>query len=825
MTPAADAGRGAVAWAPSSPGRARAASPTPARRRPRVTARSSFARLARVAVRVAVRAAACAAVAGIAAACGAPEVRAQDAPLSLVDDETQVGTVGFRFVDTQTLDPVQLRLQLATTQPPLLQRFALTRTLLGGSGVFPFLPVEVAKDAIRLERYYADNGFPRVAVDYEARLDSARNRASVTFVIAEGAPLLVREVSFGGPGQRSVEDELEPELRAEWAVYAATPTLASGETVLAPGDRLDDFSLTELETATVRWLRRRGYAFADAGAERFLDSTGLRADVRLKVNAGPRARYGPIEVVGADGLAENVVLRELPFEAGDRFDGRDLSDGQRELFGLGLFQLALVETVPDQPRDSTVDVRVRLRRGPTRIASGFLGYFSDGGVTTRAQLTHRNAFGGARQASANVEWRTGIAGASGQAVSGGPIRDLRASVSLRQPYVFNRRVSATVQPAARVRDDEIEQSRSAELIGSLLYSRSSLRTAAASVTGRYVDLSRGQGLRLLDPLGRLNTTELTATTVVPAVDVVWGRLDDELQPRAGFSVRPSLSGAFGDIAYGRARLALSALSPLRERLGLAVRVTAGALAPMSGTSPDDGRDYVLLRDQLFYGGGTADVRGWATNRLGPKAFVVTTDSAGVVGDVRETLRGTLRGNGDINYVGTGGRAKLSASAQVNLPLPIGPQWGANVFLDAGQVFRPSTVPATLLLRQSGNPADLQLADILDAEGGLRVGAGAGLQYLTPIGFVSVALGVKLNPSYLDLRNAARVFCGPDGVVLTDTDGDGDTPDVGVCSGGYVGAREAGTTFDKDDIEPSRWFFGLFPQGGRIQLHLSIGQSF
>ena len=790
------AGRGAVACAPLSPGRARAAL--------RVTARPSLVHLARLAASVAV---VCAG-----AVCGAAGARAQDAPLSYVDDETQIGTVGFRFADTQTLDPVQLRLQLATTQPPLFARLRRRVGFGTGAAAFPLVPVEVAKDAVRLERYYADNGFPRVAVDYEARLDTSSNLASVVFVIAEGPPLLVREVQFAGPGQQSVESGLAPDVRAAWADYAADP-------VLGPGDRLDEFSLVQLQTATVAWLRGRGYAFADTGAERFVDSTGLRADVRLKLNVGPRTRYGPIEVVGADGLAENVVLRELPFRAGDRFDGGDLSDGQRELFGLGLFSLALVEVDPEQARDSTVDVRVRLRRGPSRILSGFAGYFSDGGVTGRGQATHRNAFGGARQATASVEARTGIAGAPGQAVSGGPIRDYRASVSLRQPYLFNRRVSATVQPAFRSRDDEIEQSRSAELVGSVLYSRSSLRTATASVAGRYVDLSRGQGLRLLDPLARLNTTELTAATVVPSVDVVWGRLDDELQPRRGFSVRPSVSGAFGDVAFGRARLAVVALSPLRERLGLVVRATAGALAPMSGTSPDDGRDYVLLRDQLFYAGGTADVRGWATGRLGPKAFVVTADSVGA------RLGEGLRGNGDINYVGTGGRAKASASAQVNLPLPLGPQWGANVFLDAGRVFRPSTVPATLLLRQSGNAADAQLADILDAEGGLRVGAGAGLQYLTPIGFVSVALGVKLNPSYLDLRGAARVFCGNDGVTFANLDLDPETPDQSVCAGGYVGARADGTTFNEDDIEPSKTLFGFIPQAARFQLHLSIGQSF
>lgn len=728
---------------------------------------------------------------------------AQGAPLRLVDDETQVGRVSFRFDSTRTLDVVQLRLQIATKQPGLRDRF-LRRVqalpLLPDPGVFPFRPVEIQKDVVRLLRYYERNGFPRAAVDYEARLDSARNRASVTFVIAEGPPRLVERVDFAGPGQQTVEAQLDPDLTEDWAGFTE-------RAALQPGDRLDEFSLVALQSETVGWLRSRGYAFADAGAERFIDSTGLRADVRLKVDVGPRARYGTIEVVGSEGLAEDVVRRELPFAAGDRFDVRELGEGQREVFGLGLFTLALVEVVDGQPRDSTVDVRVRLRRGPSRVVSGFLGYFSDGGVTGRGQVTHRNLLGGAQELSANVEARTGIGGRSGQAVSGGPIRDYRASVALRQPYVFNRRFSAAVQPAVRSRDDEIEASRSAELLGTLLYTRSSLRTGALGVAGRYVDLTRGQGLRLLDPDSLLDTSTLVAATVVPTLDVTFGRLDDPLQPRRGFVVRPSVSAAFGDVGYGRGRLAVAALVPFSERVGLAFRATGGALAPMGGTSPDDGPDYVLLRDQLFYAGGTADVRGWGTSRLGFKAIVVTPDTTGVAAG-REP---TLRGNGDVNYVGTGGRAKLSASVQANLPFPLGPLWGSSVFLDAGQVWQPSTVPTTLLLRQTGNPADAVLAGILEGEGGLRVGAGAGLQYLTPVGFVSFSIGVKLNPSYLDLRPAARVYCGNGGV-----DFDPDNPGA-ACAGGYLGARKNNTTFDPRDIDASAL--------ARLQFHLSIGQSF
>ena len=519
-----------------------------------------------------------------------------------------------------------------------------------------------------------------------------------------------------------------------------------------------------------------------------------------------------------------MIRRELPFSPGDRYDARELNDGQRELFGLGLFQLALVELVPDQPRDSTVAVRVRLRRGPSRVVSAFGGYFSDGGITGRGQITHRNLLGGAQQLSAGLEARTGIAGISGRSVSGGPIRDISATAAFRQPYFFNRRLSASIQPSYRLRDDEIETGTTAALVGSVLYSRSSLRTVALSVAGRQVDLSRGQGLRLIDPLGLISVTALRSRAVVPSLDVTWGRLDNTLQPRSGLVVRPSVSGALGNINYGRGSLAVSALAPLRDRLGVALRLNTGVVMAARDTDLDTGRDYVLLRDRLFYAGGTTDVRGWGTNRLGPKAIVVTPDTTGFA----ETGVARLRGNGDINYIGTGGRAKVSASAQLNLPFPLGPQWGSSVFVDAGRVFSPSTVPTTLLLRTSGNRADAQLADILDREGGLRVGVGAGLQYLTPVGFVSFAVGVKLNPSYLDLRNAANVFCGNEGVTPVLVNGepveDAQGNPATACLGGYVDARKNNTTFNEDDIDPARTFFGLI-DAGRLQFHLSIGQTF
>ena len=741
-------------------------------------------------------------------------------PLSLVNDSTTVSSVEFDFADTQTLLLANLELQIATTAPP-----GFVAGLFGGDdGPHPLIPVEVAKDAVRLERYYQASGFPQAAVGYDVVLDTTDNEAAVTFEITEGPALRVGEVTFAGPGQAPVAPELVPGIRDDWDDFTERPAVR-------PGDRIDALALIQLRSQTIAWLRNRGYAWADAGAEQFVDSTGLRADIRVKVNTGPRVRVRDVRVEGAASPSERTVTREIPIRPGNVFDASALAEGQREIFALGLFQLALVEVAPEAVRgDTLVDVLVRLRRGPSRVLNAFAGYYSDGGVTVRGSATHRNAFGGARQVSLDLEARTGIGGIGGRSISGGPVTDYRASLAFRQPYVLDRRLSYSFQPSYRIRDDEIESSSQIEIANTLLLTLAPLKTAALSVTGRRRDLSRGLGIRLLDagqfalPPGPFLPDSLTATTGGVGLDVVYGTLDDPLQPTRGFVLRPSLSVAAGDVSFARARLAGSLTAPLTRSVGLVARGTVGAVRLLGDTADDSVRDYVLVRDQLFYAGGTSDVRGWAAARLGPKTFSVTPPivTPGVFPDPSR-----ITSAGDVGYIGIGGQLKASGSLQLNLPLPFGgPQLGAIAFVDAGQVFSPAAAATTSLIRAGGAPADSVLADVLEREGGVRVGAGAGLQYLTPVGFVSFAIGVKVNPSYLDERPAALVYCG-----------DSINEDTPVCFGGeeinnpgsgaargYIDARLNGTTFDPEAIDPPGGNF-LSRLFNRSQFHLSIGQTF
>lgn len=715
---------------------------------------------------------------------------AAQAPLYLVNDETTTRRVEFDFTDTQTFSPEALKLRIATVAPGFFQSgwragILSALPLFPDPGVYPFSPVELQKDVIRLTNYYERNGFPEPQVGYEVSLDSTKNQAAVVFNITEGRPLLIDSLSVAGPGNRPVVDQLAPELVSEWQAFTAEIDLESGQ-------RLDQFKLVRLQDRTLGWFRDHGYPFANVSAETRIGENEFGADLFIKLFAGPRAHVSDIQLNGAKSVARNVVLRELPFSEGSLYSESDLTEGERQIFGLNLFQLATVNTVTDQPRDSTVDVIVRVREGPPRFINALTGYYSDGGLTGSAQWTHRNFTGGARAFTVSFQAQTGVG-----AVSPLPEIDYEARVSLRQPYFFNRSLSASIEPFARYRDDVVEKSTQYGITSSLLFEFGPLRSATLSTT-----LSRrtvgSDSTSLIDPSTLLPGDAFTINRGEFNLSTLLGNVDNPLNPRSGFVIRANASASglyITDAAFGTLGVTASAFLPLAEDIGLVARGSAGGFFPLGGTDPANQQDYLAVRDELFFAGGTNDVRGWGTNQLGQRFLDFTTVDEDVAFDSTLAPTDYYRDKYSVRFRPVGAEAKVSGSVQLNLPLPLGPQWGARVFVDAGRTFSPAQ---GLYALYSNATSDFPgLSDLIDQftneQQAFRFGTGAGIQYLTPVGFLSLAVGWKINPSYFDVRRASDVF------------------------------YEA----DIEDVEPGQADYSLVDESAlrRLQFHIGLGQRF
>lgn len=696
-------------------------------------------------------------------------VRAQ-VPLSAVNKETETKAISFRFVDGNVFEENVLEEQIWHREPGFWDKVMRILPLFS-MPEFPFSPIELQKDVVRLERYYQRNGFLHPTIDYPAsQVDTSSNKIHIIFSIRRGPPLIIQDVGFFGPEGNYAADLFRPDVREKWITFRDRVTLNAGA-------RYTEFEGVRLQDEVLTWLKNAGFAFATANRAVDVDSTANTVDVRLQVDPGPRAYVSEIEIEGNESVSRNVVLRELPFSVGDRFSAKKLTRGQQELFSLGLFRVAISE-VPDQPRDSTVVVRYRLREARPRFVTAQTGYALEEGANLRGEWTHRNFFGGARTLTVNGAFYPGY----GARRAGGfsATQQISGSASLQQPYIFTRKLSGIFTPFYEWQDNPAQriQFQEAGVRTSLIYTIYQYRT----VTFRH-SLVRSQPLRGQN-IGELANIAFERGEKLDiynrnifTLSANLGNVDDFLNPTRGFRVRPQVEAGGqiislkDDVEYFKTRLEAIGYLPISRGYDLTGRLYLGRIWPTGDSRNQADAQTEFRFDRIrFYAGGSNDVRGWPNDLLGQK--LAFRDSL---------IRGGEFDRVTYQFEPNGGLAKIAANVELLTPMPFfGPSWRGALFLDVGQVYPTADTDEELVAKERESIVDLDLRE-------LRVGIGGGLRYETLVGFIRLDLGYKVNPTIEDLASAEEIF---------------------LWESGEIERRDISTSF-RD----------------RFRLHLSIGHTF
>lgn len=725
------------------------------------------------------------------------------APLHLINDQTSVGEISFRFIGGQTFETDRLREQIATAAPGFFARFQNRFAFLPGLQRQPFLfdPITLQKDVVRLRQFYQQNGFPAPSVDYPAsQLDTTDNEIHVIFTIEEGAPIVIQDLTFLGPdGQQPVTTRFDDGLRRAWTAFRA-------QSSIQPGERYTSFKETQIVDEVQTWLRNRGYAFANVRAEPRIDTAGTNARVRFFVDPGPRATVSEILIEGNSSVSDRIVRRELPFSVGDRFSASAVSEGQRQLFDLDLFRVALAD-VPEQPPDSTVTVRYRVREAKLRAYSGQVGYGTQTGATMQGSWQHRNFQGNARTLVLSLTAETGFPNDPTSifpffpsSTTKAPNRLFRASATLRQPYLFAEQLSGTIKPFIQERRSRaLDQNPNR---GLALLERLQLNEREFGVNTSLVysflpfrTLSLQHTLTRTEQFGsRTDTVTTQADDLfnksIFSLNGTFGKADDFINPNRGFIIRPSTEAGGvpfdSGVDFLRGSLELSGYLPLSESVQIAGRLFGGGLYPIaesrdSLTIGPDAPNVLLNRNQtfqnrfsdhFFYAGGGSDVRGWRSQMAGGKALrnVGTEESP------------------DYAYRPIGAQSKLGVNLEARLPFPaFGESVRTAVFVDAAYLNTGglNVVPAP----GASDVIGVDGKTIRTSPSQLLVGTGGGLRYKTPFGFIRFDLAYKLTPDRLDLRRPEEI-------------------------GGKVGEGSAQPIFDAESHLIRRF-----------RLHFGIGRSF
>ncbi len=595
--------------------------------------------------------------------------------------------------------------------------------------------LDLQRDVARIRRFYAENGFIGTDIRYEVDFDAKNDRVAIDMIVTEGRAIRVR-TSGSRPRKAVTRSRRFP------TPCGPRGAISSDHHDAPVGERFTEAMRCGIVGDALDWWRNRGWAFAQARAETAIDSAQAALDLTVRMDPGPRARIGTIETDGNHGVSDDLILRALPFHQGEWFSAERLAEGQRRLFGLDLFRLVLVD-VPQQPRDSTVRVRVRVEENPPRLLTGEVGYVSaGGGLTGSVQWANRNFGGSARSLRTTTTFQTGIL-----SLVDPPEKQYGLTVGYRRPFTFHPRITLDVAPYGRYRDDRIDRSWEVGAETSLIYELGPYRFL--TLQHRY------SSRRILDyRLGSANAVDLQTLIRLAgegALDSLLAhRIDrstfslsatigrfDPTSPARALQASPTAEvtapAALNAIEFTHVELPVLGYLPLGHGFALATRGRFGRVYPYGKTLRGDSIAGVLqavrLRDVLLTAGGTGSVRGWGNGLLGPKfPNLAFTDSAQTVTD---------------GYVPAGGLARATASVELRTPFPgLSDRWGLHAFLDAGRVWTPD-------MRFRGQ----------DPYGEQRwfYGAGGGVDISTIVGPIRIGVGYKLNPSPLDLRDAKAVF--------------------------------------------------------------------
>ena len=710
--------------------------------------------------------------------------------------------VELRFEGAQAFPEAQLRTAIETRKTsckvPWPFSWLVCTSLVGVAEDRAYLddPIVLDADAIRLRLFYFQRGYREasVAVDTVAQRDGIE----VVFTIDEGQPVRVASLEVDG-GSGFLPDD----------IARALP--------LKLGDPLNLLTVEASRDSLVNALRNRGFPRADALIERIDIPTGSHeAEVHFLVIPGTQARFGAVEVTGAERVSESVIRRMLAFEEGGVYRQDALITSQSNLFGLGVFQNVSIRPIDDPAADTVIPVRIQVNEGDIHRIRVGAGANSLDCINAQGLWTSRNFLGGARRLEVRGAISNVLADDLGgstlcQQASSDPLyAQLNYSIStdFTQPWLFSPRNALGLGIFAERRsvpDVFVRVARG----GSFTLSRS-ISSRTSLTLGFRPERTR------LDTEGDLffctnfvvcapdqaealaRNTWLTPLTLSFARD----RTNAIFSPSRGYTLRletefaPAAIGS--DYSYARVAGEATGYRALGGGVILAARTRAGWA--WSIATPGDAEGLGLYPQKRFFSGGANSVRGFAEYRLGPK--VLSIDAAGVL--ARDTNDGRVPctpesiNDGSCSAAGiaadrfaprpVGGEAVLEANLEMRFPLH-GDKWHGAAFVDAGQVWRAGS--------------DIRLGDLV-------VSPGLGIRYNSPIGPIRVDVGYngEGRQRLPVITTQVRQAVDEDGRPRFDAHG---RP-----------VLENTTTLQRlEDIEwnPHRRFLD------RLQFHFSIGQAF
>ena len=445
---------------------------------------------------------------------------------------------------------------------------------------------------------------------------------------------------------------------------------------IRPGEPYNADKVAETTKAFTDHFGNFGFAFARVEAVPEIDRENNRVALVLRAEPSRRAYVRRINVSGNNRTRDEVIRREFrQFEA-SWYDGDKIKLSRDRVDRLGYFTEVNVETQEVPGAPDQVDLVVNVAEKPTGSLQLGAGFSSAEKVSVSFAIKQENVFGSGNYLGVDVNTS----------------KYRRTLVfSTTDPYFTQDGISRTFDVYYRTAKPYEDQGGNYELVTAGTSVRLGVPFSETDTVffGGGVEQTRIKAGTNIPAAYLAYAQQFGETSLSVPLTIGWSRddRDSALAPNSGRYQRLNSEWSVaGDARYVRANYQYQQYIPLNKQFTIAFNGKLGLGKGMNG------RPFPVFKN--FYSGGLGSVRGFDQGTLGPR---------------------------DVTGASLGGPKKITLNAELIAPFP-----GAGndrtlrwfTFVDAGNVY--------------GEDESWELGD-------MRVSAGLGLSWISPLGPLRIAI--------------------------------------------------------------------------------------
>ncbi|MCC5879407.1 MAG: outer membrane protein assembly factor BamA [Idiomarina sp.] len=588
---------------------------------------------------------------------------------------------------------------------------------------------QLGGDIESLESFYRNRGFARFRLDsVQVSMTPEKDGIYITLNVDEGDRYQVDEVNVIG------------DLRGHDDFINAVADSAKGR-------RYNASYMTGIEEAIKGYLGRFGYAYPEVRTVPQMNDEDLTVDITFVVELGSRAYVRRINFEGNSATKDEVLRREMRQLEGAWLNQQQVDTGRTRLERLGHFETVNVDTVRVPGEDDQVDLVYSVVEQPSGSIQAGIGYGGFSGLSLNAGISQENFFGTGNSAAlqlntnrfqrdAQLTYRNNYFTDDGISLGGSVFfREFdgsRANMAQfnQKSYGVSSNIGFPINEFQRISlgagftNTGISQFQQIDQITSFL--------------SRYADAN--------DPEGSVNFKTYD-------LNVGWQRvtLNRGVFPTQGTQnqVNFKVTTPNSDVQFYKLNYRFSHYLPIDSdhRFVFLTRLNLGY---GNGYGSTGANDNILPFWENFYGGGQESLRGFETNRVGPRGIIrqptFVQGPPDANGNPTQIALGPEYDTYSVApFRGVGGNAMASGSFELIVPTPFAGEDASNavrtsIFVDVGTVWDTEFDYASY--RNLRNVGEKELWDYSDPSN-YQASYGVSVQWLSPMGALTFSLGFPL----------------------------------------------------------------------------------